>query len=499
MQIRNKLPVPVRLFQIKMQFSKRNSIPNSELNSVLLLLVAKIHSMTEPKPLKIFVVEDDDWYRKFIAYTLKLDESNEVKTFATGKELLGALDENPDVITIDYSLPDYNGQDLVKRIKDYNSEIIMVIISGQEEIETAVELLKLGARDYVVKNDETRQRLLNTMVNIKKTVEMREEISSLKEEIGKKYDFSKTIIGESAPIRKVFKLIEKACKSKITVSITGETGTGKEVVAKAIHYSSTLKDKPFVPVNVSAIPKDLIESELFGHEKGAFTGAVKTRIGKFEEAANGTIFLDEIGELDISLQAKLLRVLQERELNRVGGNKTIPVKARVIVATHRNLINMVKTGEFREDLYYRLLGLPIELPPLRERDKDVILVASQFVKDYCRDNENSTIKLSTSAKTKLLSYPFPGNIRELKAVIELACVMCDENTIEADDIIFNSPDKMQNVLTREMTLREYQAEIVKNYLEKYNNNVIKVSKKLDIGKSTIYRMIKSGDVVIEQT
>lgn len=463
----------------------------------MLLLDAKIHLMTESKPLKVFVVEDDDWYRKFIAYTLELDESNEVKTFATGKHLLGALDENPDVITIDYSLPDYNGQDLVKRIKDYNSEIILVVISGQEEIETAVDLLKLGARDYVVKNDETRQRLLNTMVNIRKTVEMREEISSLKEEIGKKYDFSKTIIGESTPIRKVFKLIEKACKSKITVSITGETGTGKEVVAKAIHYSSPIKDKPFVPVNVSAIPKDLIESELFGHEKGAFTGAVKTRIGKFEEAANGTIFLDEIGELDISLQAKLLRVLQERELNRVGGNKTIPVKARVIVATHRNLINMVKTGEFREDLYYRLLGLPIELPPLRERDKDVVLVAAQFVKDYSRDNGNKLIKLSSAAKTKLLSYPFPGNIRELKAVIELACVMCDDHTIEADDIIFNSPDKMQNVLTREMTLREYQAEIVKNYLEKYDNNVIKVSKKLDIGKSTIYRMIKAGDVVIE--
>lgn len=454
--------------------------------------------MTEPKPLKIFVVEDDEWYRKFIAYTLKLDDTNEVKTFTNGKELLGALDENPDVITIDYSLPDYNGQDLVKRIKDYNSEIIMVIISGQEEIETAVELLKLGARDYVVKNDETRQRLMNTMVNIRKTVEMREEISSLKEEIGKKYDFSKTIIGESAPIKKVFKLIEKACKSKITVSLTGETGTGKEVAAKAIHYSSALKDKPFVPVNVSAIPKDLIESELFGHEKGSFTGAVKTRVGKFEEAADGTLFLDEIGELDIALQAKLLRVLQERELNRVGGNKTIPMKARVIVATHRNLINMVKSGEFREDLYYRLLGLPIELPPLRDRDKGVILIATQFVKDYSKDNGNETIKLTTGAKTKLLSYPFPGNIRELKAVIELACVMCDENTINEDDIIFNSPDKMQNVLTKEMTLREYQAEIVKNYLDKYNNNVIKVSKKLDIGKSTIYRMIKAGDVVMEQ-
>lgn len=453
--------------------------------------------MTEPKPLKVFVVEDDEWYRKFIAYTLKLDDSNEVKTFATGKELLGALDESPDVITIDYSLPDYLGQDLVKRIKDYNSEIILVIISGQEEIETAVELLKLGARDYVVKNDETRQRLLNTMVNIRKTVEMREEIAGLKEEIGKKYDFSHTIIGESTPVKKVFKLIEKACKSKITVSITGETGTGKEVVAKAIHYSSALKNKPFVPVNVSAIPKELIESELFGHEKGSFTGAVKTRVGKFEEAADGTLFLDEIGELDIALQAKLLRVLQERELNRVGGNKIIPVKARVIVATHRNLINMVKMGEFREDLYYRLLGLPIQLPPLRERDKDVILLAVQFVKDYAKDNGEKQIKLTSSAKAKLLSYPFPGNIRELKAVIELACVMCDDHTIDENNIIFNSPDKMQHVLTREMTLREYQAEIVKNYLEKYNNNVIKVSKKLDIGKSTIYRMIKAGDIVME--
>lgn len=454
--------------------------------------------MTATKPLKIFIVEDDEWYRKFITYTLKLDETNEVRAFASGKELLGALDDNPDVITIDYSLPDIKGHDLVKRIKDYNAEITLVIISGQEEIQTAVELLKLGAQDYVVKNEDTRSRLLNIMVNIRKTVEMREEIAGLKEQIAQKYDFSQTITGESAPMKKVFKLIEKACKSKITVSITGETGTGKEVVAKAIHYNSPLKGKPFVPVNVSAIPKDLIESELFGHEKGAFTGAVKTRTGKFEEAGDGTIFLDEIGELDISLQAKLLRVLQERELNRVGGNKTITIKARVIVATHRNLINMVKTGEFREDLYYRLLGLPIELPPLRDRDKDVILIASQFVKEYCQDNDSVPIKLTSSAKSKLLSYPFPGNIRELKAVIELGCVMCDDHTIEADDIIYNSPDKMQNVLTKEMTLREYQAEIVKNYLDKYNNNVIKVARKLDVGKSTIYRMIKSGDVVLEK-
>ena len=265
--------------------------------------------MGKIKPLKIFVVEDDEWYCNFLEYNLKLNEENHVRKFQNAKDFLRALPEGPDVVTLDYSLPDMDGDEVLKRIKEHSSDTFVLAISGQDDVSTAVDLLRLGAYDYIVKDDDTRDRLLNIVNRIRDNIELREEVSTLRKEVEKKYDFSNSIIGNSPAITQTFKLIEKACKSKITVSITGETGTGKEVVAKSIHYNSDKKKKPFIPVNVSAIPKDLIESELFGHEKGAFTGATGRRIGKFEEASGGTLFLDEIGEMDVNLQVKLLRVL----------------------------------------------------------------------------------------------------------------------------------------------------------------------------------------------
>ena len=450
--------------------------------------------MANRNDLKVFVVEDDEWYCDFLEYNLKLNEENTVQKFHNAKDILAKVHENPDVITLDYSLPDMDGEQLLKRIKDYNEDIQVIVISGQEDISTAVQLLKQGAYDYIVKNEETRDRLFNILNNIRNNLQLRNEISQLKEEIGKKYDFSNTIVGNSTAIKKIFALVEKACQSKITVSITGETGTGKEVVAKSIHYNSPRKKMPFVPVNITAIPSELIESELFGHEKGAFTGANAKRIGKFEEANGGTIFLDEIGEMDFSLQAKLLRVLQEREVTRVGGNKTIPIDVRVICATHRNLADQVKNGKFREDLYYRLLGLPIQLPTLRERGNDILLIADFFVQEYCKDNGINSITINSAAKNKLLKYPFPGNVRELKAVMELACVMADNYEIDEGNIIFNSSNSMQDILMKEMTLREYTTKIIKTFLEKYDNNVLEVAKKLDIGKSTIYRMMQNNEL-----
>src|SRR5690606_34290447 len=222
---------------------------------------------------------------------------------------------------------------------------------------------KLGAYDYITKDKETKNRLLNTINNARKNISLINEIDVLRQEISEKYQFSNSIIGNSQPMKKVFSMLEKAVKTNITVSITGETGTGKEVVAKAIHYNSERKKKPFVAVNIAAIPSELLESELFGYEKGAFTGAVTRRIGKFEEAEEGTIFLDKIGEMEPSLQTKLLRVIQEREVTRIGSNNTVKLNVRIIVATHRDLAEEVKKGNFREDLYYRLLGLPVHLPP----------------------------------------------------------------------------------------------------------------------------------------
>jgi len=284
--------------------------------------------------------------------------------------------------------------------------------------------------------------------------------------------------------------MEKASNSNITVSISGETGTGKELVAKAIHYNSKKKKKKFVAVNITAIPRELLESELFGHEKGAFTGAITRRIGKFEEAIGGTIFLDEIGEMELALQAKLLRVLQERELSRIGSNEIIKLDIRVIVATNRDLGEEVRKGSFREDLYYRLLGLPILLPPLRDREKDVLMLARHFLKEFRKENEVSVKSISNKAKEKLLKYPFPGNVRELGSIIELAAVMAEGEEIEESDLSFGSIRNEKSLMMEEMTLTEYTHRILSYFLEKYDNNVLKVAEKLDIGKSTIYRYLK---------
>ncbi len=446
-----------------------------------------------PNAFRIFVVEDDTWYSELLTYHLSHNPEYEVLCYHTAKDCLSNLYLCPAVICLDYSLPDGTGEEVLRKIKLVNPDIQVVIISGQEDIKTAVELLKLGAYDYIVKDDDTKDRLWITINNIRQNIGLREQINHLKEEIGRKYTFE-NIIGNSSAIRKTFSIIEKAANSKITVSISGETGTGKEVVAKAIHYNSERRNKPFVAVNITAIPGDLMESELFGHEKGAFTGAHTRRIGLFEEADQGTIFLDEIGEMDMSLQAKLLRVLQEMEVKRVGGNKPVPIDVRIIVATHKNLTQEVKQGHFREDLYYRLLGLPVNLPPLRERDNDILLISKYFIDNYCKENRIPKFSLHEKAQQKLLGYPFPGNIRELKAVIELACVMADEGVIMDENIIFNSTSGMADLLAQELTLEEYTHRIIRSYLEKYDQNVLLVAKKLAIGKSTIYRLLQTNKI-----
>ncbi|MFM9910167.1 MAG: sigma-54 interaction domain-containing protein, partial [Chitinophagaceae bacterium] len=354
--------------------------------------------------------------------------------------------------------------------------------------------LKKGAYDYIIKDDNAKDLLWNSIVRIRENTSLKQKVEELKEQLETKFNFEKTIIGQSQAIRKSFSLIEKAIKSNINVSITGETGTGKEVVAKAIHYNSDRKKKPFVAVNMAALPKDLIESELFGYEKGAFTGAVARKTGKFEDANGGTIFLDEIAELDLNLQSKILRVLQEREITRVGGNEAIKFDARLLIATHKNLAEEVKKGTFREDLYYRIIGLPIELPPLRERGKDILILAKYFIDLFVQDNKMQQLTLTESAKDKLLKYHYPGNVRELKAIIDLSCVMCDGTSISDDDITFTTLKGEASYMEIEKTLKAYTADIIGYFLKKYNNNVIEVAQKLDIGKSTIYNLLNSGEI-----
>ncbi|WP_242919101.1 sigma-54-dependent transcriptional regulator [Pontibacter liquoris] len=447
-------------------------------------------------PFKIFILDDDVWYSELLEYHLSLNPDYELKKFHAANDCLRSMYERPDVVTLDYSLPDKNGAEVLKKLKEQNPDTYVIVISGQEDVATAVDLLKKGAYDYIVKDEDTPERLWNAINKIRETVSLRKEITQLREEIGQKYDFGNVIIGNSEPVKQVFRLMEKASKTNITVTISGETGTGKELVAKAIHYNSPKKSRPFVAVNVAAIPRELLESELFGHEKGAFTGAVARRLGKFEEADKGTIFLDEIGEMDISLQAKLLRVLQEKEITRVGGNAVLPVEVRIIVATHKNLAEEVKKGNFREDLYYRLLGLPIQLPALRERGGDILVLAKYFTDAFTKENKLGKKSFCPAAQQKLLSYSYPGNIRELKALVELAAVLSDEEIIQEHDINFMANHADKDFMATERTLKAYTTEIIQRFLDKYDHNVLLVADKLDIGKSTIYRMIQSNELRI---
>jgi DNA-binding NtrC family response regulator len=445
---------------------------------------------------KIFIVEDDPWYGEILEYHLSLNEDYVITRFETGKECLANLYKKPDLISIDFSLPDYTGDKLYQKIKETDDSIPVIVISGQEEIAVAVNLLKMGVTDYLIKDENTKDMLWNAVTRIRKMGSLKKEVEQLKEELGQKFSYEKSIKGQSPALQKIFALMEKASKTNINVSITGETGTGKEVVSKAIHYNSDRKKKPFVAVNMAAIPKELVESELFGHEKGAFTGAVARKAGKFEESNGGTIFLDEIAELDLSLQSKILRVLQEREIVRVGGNERIKLDMRLIVATHRNLAEEVKKGNFREDLYYRIIGLPIELPPLRDRGSDVLILAKFFVDEFAKDNKLPALSIATDAKDKLMQYHFPGNIRELKAMMDLACVMCNDNEIRAEDISYTSTREDEVFTMQQKTLRQYTCDIIKHFLKKYDDDVLMVAEKLDIGKSTIYKMIQQKEIVI---
>lgn len=440
----------------------------------------------------VFAVEDDPMFQRLLKHTLELNPEHEVYVFGTGKECLANLHKNPALVTLDYSLPDMTGSEILKKIKSFNPDIPVIVLSGQQEISVAVQLLQEGAFDYITKDSETRQKLLTKMGHVYQTQSLRQEVDTLRHELSSNYQIKKIIYGESEAIERVFDLIEKGAKTNITISVTGETGTGKELVAKAIHHNSPRSNKPFVAVNLAAIPSELLESELFGHEKGAFTGAQARRIGKFEEAKGGTIFLDEIGEMDINLQAKILRVLQEREITRVGGNEVIKVDARIVVATNRDLKGEVQKNNFREDLYYRIKGMPIPLPPLRERGNDVLILARKFCNVFCKENKMSKMDLTQGAKDKLMDYSFPGNVRELKSIMELACVMAIDNEIRPQDIQLEKSSSSSDFFDEEASMKDYERKIIDHYLKRYDS-VLKAAEKLNIGKSTIYRILKEDD------
>jgi two-component system response regulator AtoC len=385
---------------------------------------------------RIFVVEDNEFFSQLIKQKLEMNDQNEVTLFHNGEDFKRNLHLNPDIVVLDYNLPNTTGIDLLKEIKNFNDEIKTILISGQEKVDVVIEAFENGAEEYINKDDNALQMLDLKIQKHRGSVNLRKEVDNLRELIIDRNRYDR-IIGESQALLKVLRLIQKVEKTNMLALITGESGTGKELVASAIHYNSARKNKPFVAVNVAAIPEDLMESELFGHERGAFTGADSKRIGKFEEANEGTIFLDEIGEMDIHMQTKLLRVLQESKITRLGSNKEIPLNVRVIAATNKNLAQRVKDGKMREDLYYRLQGFLIHLPPLRERDNDILLLAKNMLRVFCEANRMPLKSFSSDALKAMMKHPWSGNVRELKAFVERAVLISDHDLIEEDDLIFS--------------------------------------------------------------
>jgi DNA-binding NtrC family response regulator len=440
--------------------------------------------------MRIYVIEDDRMFNQLIVRALDKDKDVEIVPFFNGTDFLARLSDHPEVVTLDLGLPDNSGADLLRQIKQVSPETEVIIISGQDDLKLAVQLLKQGAYDYIAKDENIRERLIHCIHHIRGQQNLKNELRQLKFEVSEKYNYLQVIVGESNGMKTVLSMIDKAVKvANVSVSITGEAGTGKELVAKAIHYNSARCHKPFVVVNVGAVPYEMLEAEIFGFEKGAFDGARLRHKGKIEEAVEGTLYIEDVDLLGPDLQVKLFHFLQTGTVRRMGGDKDVPVNTRVISGAAVDLQEAVRTKQFREDLYFRLMGIPIHLPSLKERQKDVVLLAQYFLHHFCVDNGMDPIELSLDARRKLLSYPFPGNVRELKAVVELAAVLTNTTLITEEHIVFNGTGVTPDLLTEEMSLKDYNEKIIRHYLDKYQN-VIVVAEKLDVGKSTIYNLIK---------
>ena len=387
--------------------------------------------------LHIFVIEDDPDYAELLKYQLHRFSGPPIRHFGTGEEALAHLDAAPDLVFLDIVLPGLSGLDVLRQIKQAQPDLPVAMVSAQTDVNVALEAMRLGAYDYVTKGHDDTVKVRAIAGHIAERAALAREVESLRAQLPARHGLEH-IVGESAAMAQVFRLIQKVLRGDLTVAIMGESGTGKELVAQAIHHNSKRRRGPFVVVNCAAIPRDLVESEFFGHEKGSFTGAYARKIGKFEQADGGTIFLDEVGELNLDLQAKLLRALQNREITRVGGNETIAFDTRVLSATNKDIIEMIQEGNFREDLYYRLFQFPIQLPPLRERSQEILLLAHHFMKQYIQTYpEFKGKRLSSQARKTILDFSWPGNVRELKSAIERAILISDEPDIRPSDLMLH--------------------------------------------------------------
>ena len=449
--------------------------------------------MQQNNQLKIYILEDDPWYGAILEHHLSNNPNYQVLKFEKERDFFNVMYDVPDVVTLDYSLTEMDGAQALQKIKKISPTTEVIIVSGHRDVATVVKLLKVGSFDYIVKDGDTIERLLKVMLHLQEIKYLQKEVDNLKIALKNKFNNVNSIIGQSDAILKVHTLIEKASKTNISIIINGQSGTGKEMVAKAIHHHSNRNQQPFIIFNAATYPANLLEAELFGYEKNAFLGAIENRIGKFEQANKGTLFIKEFTKLNISLQAKLLRVIQQKEISRLGSSILIPIDVRIIISTQFNLSEDLSIKRLREDLYYRILGLTIELPNLQSRGNDILILAKYFSQNFCTENEIPIKSFSPNAFKKLQSYSYPGNVRELKSIVELAVVLSDASEIEEKD--FNIELKNTNTLLQtESTLREYELKIITHFMEKYNDNILVVAKKLGIGKSTIYRLIQNGEL-----
>ena len=453
-------------------------------------------------PKRILIVDDEESFRHMLSVIL-VKEGYEVDTSSNGEEGLQKASASPfDQILCDIRMPRMDGLVFLREIKKTGAETTVIMMSAYGTVDTAIEAMKLGAYDYISKPFKPDEIIL-TLRKSEEREQLRRENQLLRQEVGKEYSFE-NIVSKNEKMQKMFDVIKKVSQYKSTVLITGESGTGKELVARALHYNSDRSQSPFIAVNCGAIPENLLESELFGHAKGAFTDAIRTKKGLFEEADGGTLFLDEIGELPGQLQVKLLRVLQEGEIRRIGESKPIQIDVRIVAATVKDLSKEVNEGHFREDLFYRLNVLPIHIPPLRERKEDIPLLIQHFIGKYNQTMNKNVADVDHNALDTLMNYKWYGNVRELENTIERAIVLSEKNNIELENLpieIQNFKEEFQlEVLSEEeysikKASKSLEVNLIKKALRRTKGNHTHAARLLEISHRALLYKIKEYGIV----
>jgi len=443
---------------------------------------------------RVLVVEDEEKLRRVVELQL-VSAGFEVDKAATAEEGVKVVDR-ADLVLTDLRLPNMDGLGLLELIRRQNAQVPVVVMTAYGSIETAVECMKAGATDFLLK-PFSLDHLMQVVHKALEVRALRDENRQLKEELGRRYEYD-NIIGRSEPMQEIFATIERVAPTRATVLLAGESGVGKDLIARAIHFHSPRRDRPLVKINCTAIPENLMESELFGYEKGAFTGAVTSKPGKFEQADTGTVFLDEIGDVPGPIQVKLLRILQEREFERLGSNVTRHTDVRIIAATNQDLRAALEQGTFREDLYYRLNVVPLNIPPLRERKQDIPFLANHFIRKLAADSGSAVESITDAAMERLMAYHWPGNVRELENVIERSLVLCRGSQLDAGDVRLESAPRPrsqngQHFLPEGLTLDQYEQELIREALRRADGNKSHAARLLGLTRNALrYRLTQMG-------